>query len=158
MSLLVYSHSEGGFIITADVNALDMLAIQTAACILQACKEYPTGENDYPSTGVGGILVERMTWAPHGFVNGLQSQVELLYQIVRAKVEMPGYSLLLSGAAKRKIVADALSAYQEWKTRVVEDDYRVHGPTAGKETEFNKKDWTDLNEKFLEPITQRAES
>lgn len=93
-----------------------------------------------------------MSWAPHGFVNHLQSQVEFLYEVVKTKIAGNGSMLLLSEAAQRKIVADALKAYQSWKTGVVEDGYRRNGERWGSGTAFNQMDWSDLNEKLLAPI------
>lgn len=139
------------FILMMDVVDLQKLIEQTAACVLQACQEMPISQEEKPSIGAGGILAERMRWAHHGFVNALQSQVSLLYSCVEAALRsnMSARGILFRSEEFRQLVADALATYQDWKTRHCQQIEDEHGQGFGSQTEFYRKDWSDLNEQLL---------
>lgn len=140
-------------LITTEAPELRMLAVQLAANILTACREYPVEEDKLPSTGPGRLVKDRMPWAPHGITNAMQSQVSLLYAIVEMIVEnYPSNAAVFvafDGMPFAQIVTDALTAYQGWKEKVCEKQREAHGPNWGSATGFFRADWTDLNEKLL---------
>ena len=138
---------------------LMFLVCQTAASILQACAEYPATDDliDGPSgSGIGRWLTASQNWASHGFTNALQSQVQFLYALVEAHVKAGGKTHFLGDPSVKKLVADALTTYQGWKTMVCRDGQARNGGHWGTATGFFKADWTDLNQKLLEDIKQEA--
>jgi hypothetical protein len=56
---------------------------------------------------------------------------------------------------QRQLIAEALRAFQDWKTRYIEaeKDAMGQGPYWGDSTPFNQSDWTRRNEPFLRPVT-----
>lgn len=128
-----------GFIYKMEPVDFAQLVAQTAANILVQVPQMSLGNEMY---GAAKILPGYVTWAPHGYVNALQTEVEFLYEALPFMTGDTGY---LFGKGERLLVRDALRAYQEYKTKVVQEQQRVNGKDFGSGTEFNKKDWTDRN-------------
>lgn len=130
---------------------LGLLATQTAASILAALKDMPL--DGFPEHGVGGIIQKYdVNFAKHGYINALQSQVEILYNIVKASTDKvsPKYNPILVDVNQKKLIAAALSSYQDWKTAHINELTKKYGRDFGKNTGFNKSDWSEYNQLFLE--------
>jgi len=118
---------------------------------------FPYSEEDgIPTTGTGAILAERLTndWSPVGFRWALLYQAEFLYCVVQGHLENRS-SLIRWQPAARQLIADALSAFQEWKTALYGHEPFDHDshPDLDKLGEGAicacKKDWAELNERLL---------
>lgn len=128
---------------------LVMFIAQTAACLLAATIGYPRDDTEPLDDPIGSILVSRMDWAPHGFTNALLSQAALLYAVVDASVKM---GMPIPTFFDRKIallITDALAAFQEWKTDLIQAQKEEFGEQWGDATSSNQMDWTDQTAKFL---------
>ena len=132
-------------------NNFKMLALLSASMIIKECEKFqPDGElNNYPEcrdTALG-ILHEHISWAPHGFVNALQSHVELVYAYQEAVIDQK----LLIGPDfdEAVLIAKCLEIYQTWKDVLVGREKIVHGEHWGDASGFNNAKWNKNNEKFL---------
>lgn len=145
---------------TFQVDPFDfkLLAVQTAATVLFICKNRSPAVFSSPDEGDGEaydpiaiILSTYQNWADNGYINSLQAMVELLYDYVQDQIDDTSRSFLLS-SGDRRIITDALAAYQAWKTdRIAADKARLGKGYEhwGDATGFNQMDWSDLNVKFL---------
>jgi hypothetical protein len=126
-------------------SQLRMLILQTAACVLTSCREYPPDE--WPTTGAPGILAEWMTsWSDHGFQLALEAQADLLYAFAEAMVK----DSLHLDREDRQLVVDALAVFQEWKNRLLEHQDCLFGPKGVRyPCRLRLTDWSDLNDALL---------
>lgn len=102
-----------------------------------------------PTEGIPGVLTKYVNWAPHGYVNAVQSQVALLYGIVELYVKNKKGIPIHLDADRRRLIADALSAYQEHKTKIMEEERKEHGESWRSSTVFYKKIGLHLMKLFL---------
>jgi len=137
-----------------DIVTFKMLVTQTAACIISETVKMPTDYSD-PEVGIGKVLVDQgVNWAGHGYVNALQSQVSFLYESILLLEKQ----IYLWDDKCLWLVVTALSAYQDYKTKLVEYGHRTYGENWGNATDFNKKDWTDRNHLLLQHIAPQEQS
>lgn len=135
--------------ITFDLGEMYLVGVQTAATVLAACREYPR-DKKAPQTGCGGIMTEYMPWfSCYGFVNFLQAQVDLLYTLTEVHIKTRTHELCLFSKEEALLIADALQAYQEWKTALGEYE-KSEGQNIT--DAFYQKNWTDLNEKLIASV------
>lgn len=132
--------------IALDLAEMYLVGVQTAATVLTACREYPR-DGSVPQTGCGGIIAEYMPWfSLYGFINFLQAQVDLLYTLTEIHIKTRTHELCLFSEKEARLIADALQAYQEWKTALGEyEKSEGQNTTNG----FYQKNWADLNEKLI---------
>lgn len=135
-------------VIKADLVAINMLATQLAANVIATIPDMPVDEYLVPVAGAGQVLEDAVNWAPHGYTNAFQSQVEFLYGFVQMVVDgsYPGYMLEKQAAI---LIAKALDEYQAHKTAICDRGKEINGPNWGTGTGFYKAVWNDLNDKFL---------
>jgi hypothetical protein len=145
----VYSDDSNNFLIGFDINSLDMFLIQTAANIILACKTYPHDGSRPAESPIGSELVQRFNWADHGFINALQIQVSVIYDVVKRMVINGEWPLPIR-IESAKIFTEALQEYQNLKNAICEKEKEEHGKHWGNATGFFQADWSDQNEKFLE--------
>jgi hypothetical protein len=142
-----------------DGISLELLATQTAASLLVACQGRLPNSPDTP------LLPDATQDCLRGYgigqdssdyLNALQTQASLLYDIVQICVKARDHRYLLPELPARRLIADALAAYQACKThyhdhfvaeKVGQGDDRYRD--WGRDTDFVRKDWSDLNAKFL---------
>lgn len=136
----------GNPLVEVESTSLTFLAYQTAASVIHTCNENPPDAKRM-NRGASAILETRVNWADHGLLNALLAQIGFLYALVEAQVEL-GQRTVLFMLDSPSIITDALSAFQAWKTAYAE----ALGGKYGKKTVFYRKDWTDLNERFLETL------
>lgn len=136
--------------VQCNIDEMDKLLEQTAASVISSLQGLPT-KKAKPISGPGLILAQRMDWAPHGFINALQSQVGFLYSVVNQVVESGDNPrpAMFCFPATAKIVVAALKEYQKWKDKLCEDEVFKYGPEAADDG-FFKKNWTDKSEEFLQ--------
>lgn len=134
------------------INSVSMsfFTDQVAATILKEVETMPIDGylKTKPAEGVGGELAKRFDWDGAGFVNSLLDQVSFVYAYVKYLVENTKH-LPLPNGAELQLYADALQAFQDWKTRLVKAEKDIHGPVWGDAMDFNRAVWTDLNYKLL---------
>lgn len=128
-----------------------MLALLSAAMIIRECEKFqPNGElSNYPEdrdTALG-ILYEYVNWASHGFINALQSHVELVFAYQEAVIDKkffagPDFKDAL-------LINKSLEIYQKWKDDIVKRENVVYGEKWGDASGFNTAKWNKNNEKFL---------
>lgn len=151
------------FSVELDPVDTGMLCAQTAACVLLVCESRDAaeaakfmGEVNDP---VAVLLRERMNWADHGFTNALQAHVSLLHDYAQLIVDHPEDFGYLVDRDVRQLMADALSAYQTWKTiHIVQVKLEMNSEIFGDATGFNCMDWTDLNDTLLAPLMAGQEA
>lgn len=146
-----------------EVDSVDfrLLIVQIAATVLFICETrspqvFYTPEREDPAAydPIAIILNKYERWAAHGFTNSLQAMVELLYDYVKVVIEEDANFL---GRHDRIIVADALTAYQQWKTdHIASEKEKLGYEHWGDESVFSKMNWTDQNEKFLGSLSASA--
>lgn len=135
--------------VTFDLGEMYLVGVQTAATILAACHEYPR-DRSAPQTGCGGIIAEYMPRFSYcGFANFLQAQVDLLYTLTEIQIKTRTHELCLFSEEEARLIADALQAYQEWKTALGEYE-RSEGQNT--QNSFYQKNWADLNEKLIASV------
>ena len=128
-----------------------MLVLLSASMVIKECEKFqPNGElSNYPEgrdTALN-ILNENVNWASHGFINALQSHVELVYAYQEAVI---GQELLICPDFDEAIlITKCLEIYQNWKDAIVEREKAMHGEQWGDAGGFNKAKWDKNNEKFL---------
>jgi len=135
----------GEIVCKMDLSTLSLLAVQTAANILLQIPYMPV-DSQSPEFGVPKIIKNEAHWSPHGFLKALQTQVEFLYEVIPSLV-FEGHTLIYFGEAR--LIASALRAYQEYKTKVVKLGYENHGTGWGDASLFNRANWADRNEMLL---------
>lgn len=136
-------------LIRFDSSDLKMFANQIAANLIAASKSYPVGVNPYPKDDpVGGILVQRMNWASHGFINALQTEAKFLYLLVEYAVKRARLPFTME-RTEATLITDALNAYQEWKTELCRAEQEEMGEHWGTATGFFKANWAEHNKAFL---------
>lgn len=126
-----------------DPVTLTELAVQTAACVLVICgsrePHHPNPESEFDAVGLK--LSDYVTWPTMGYTSALQRQVEFLYDCVKMCLDDTSKRVFFLEREDRMIIVDALKDYQAWITRYCSGS--------------NKKDWADLNERFLR-VTQES--
>jgi hypothetical protein len=141
-----------------NIGQLKRFIIQTAANVLVACEQYPTGIHEIPTEGIGKIINDYLGWnSPvriNALTNTLMAQVEFLFAIVENAIVSNGLPYNLVDEEKeeaqiRKIIADALTAFQKWKTEINRNEKKEFGKKWGDATEFVQMDWTKYNKDFL---------
>lgn len=141
------------YVVQIDSPIMVMLVDQMAATILKEVETMPIDGHltTDPTEGVGGKLAEKFNWASHGYINALIDEVSFVYAFVKYLVDHPKYFLLSETKEECMLYAEALSAFQDWKTRLIIAEKAVHGRTWGDATDFNRANWTDLNDLLLNP-------
>lgn len=138
--------------IRAGSLTLRNLMVQTAASIIDACRSYPRDGSAPVNSCIGSILTSRLNWTSNVFTNALQAQAALVYAYVEAMLKLKMNRAMLKASIEEteaELFAQALEQYQHLKTDICKQAQKEHGKNWGTATEFFKKDWTDLNEKFL---------
>lgn len=128
-----------------------MLALLSASMIIRECEKFqPDGElSNYPENKdtALGILNQHVNWATHGFINALQSHVELVYAYQAAVLNK---EFLIGPDFKDAIlITKSLEIYQKWKDDIVKREKAIHGQEWGDAGGFNSAKWNKNNEKFL---------
>lgn len=129
-------------------NSLRMVTLTSASMVIQECKAWSDHRVSYspPRGTVLGDLNDTLNWAKHGFVNALQSHVEIIYAYVKYLVDNPDNNFL--DYSEALLLAKALSTYQRWKEeKIMRDKEKIE--EWGNTTEFNKAIWNDCNEELL---------
>jgi len=124
---------------------LNFFFLQTSASIIQACKEYKYFSN----SPILNIIKEKCTWAEHGYTNCLLSQVKFIYFLVEFSVINKHLPYMMGGKSI-ELLTDALQAFQNYKTYLIEEEQKEMGKNWGAATNFNTMDWTKYNKEFLE--------
>ena len=129
-----------------DEHELSMFMTQLAATILFSCEHREPSSHTIPDANdpqgydpIAQIMSRYIYWASHGYTNSLQNMVDMLYAYAHHLVATNPSGV----GPTRRIVSDALQAYQNWKAALVASDDR------GSQTYFALKDWADLNEQLL---------
>lgn len=135
----------GEIVLKMDLPTLSFLAVQTAANVLLQIPYMPV-DSQSPQYGVPKMIMKEALWSSHGYLNALQTQVEFLYEIIPSLIN-GDKALIFFGEAR--LIATALTAYQEYKTKVVKEGYKEHGSGWGDSTLFNRTNWADRNEMLL---------
>ncbi len=137
-------------LIIEDSRLLKSLTIQTAASIIESLKTMPTDPNAIPDKGIGGIVAQHVNWASHGYTNALQAQVRLIYDVAKRNVESPQEPPINFEQGERELITKALSRYQSYKFELIQKEKEIYGEHWGDANEFDKKDWTVYNDRFLQ--------
>jgi hypothetical protein len=137
-----------------DIGTLKRFIIQTAANVLLSCEQYPTGIREKPVKGIGEIITDRFDWDSPIFTNALMTQVKFLFAIVENAIVSNGLPYNFVDEEKedmqiREIIADALTAFQGWKTEINRNEKKEFGKEWGDATKFVRMDWTKHNKDFL---------
>jgi hypothetical protein len=151
-SVVVVTPPRGQAVVMFDLNALNFFVSITAANIIDQVSHMPNnkGEGTRPRSGSGKLLSDKVNWADHGYLNALQSQVEFLYSWVGEAIrDYMSAGLYLMTRGQVELIAEALSSYQVYKTKVIEWQKTEDGELVGANTQFVKMDWTDQNNKLL---------
>jgi hypothetical protein len=133
------------------------LVMQTAATVLYICEQrspsnqFGPGERaDEKHDPIEIKLSAYENWAENGFTNALQTQVSLIYDFISLVLSDRNYlNVYLFEQNEPRLLTDALIAYQAWKTAKIAADKARYGEHWGDASPFNRKDWTDQNERFL---------
>ena len=133
---------------------LRYLLIQTAACIINETKAMPIIRGEKPRKGAAGTLAQFFDWELHSlvtlrtdaFINSLEIMAEFLYQFVVTDCK---HRFHLLKKEHRKLIAQALSDFQDFKTKFCKQMQKNHRERYGSDTGFFKMDWRDHNEEFL---------
>lgn len=144
--------------VEVDLINLRRLALQSAATVLFICENrapdarhpYNLSEEHDP---IMIILGRYVNWADNGFTNALQSQTELVYDFVQLCLEEDNWLRHTLSEGEKRLLCDALTAYQAWKTELIAADKAEMGPgyeRFGDATDFNKKNWAELNDLFYD--------
>lgn len=133
-----------------DEEDLAMFMEQLAATVIFICEQREASSATIPEKDdakgydpIAQVMSRYVYWASHGYTNALQRMVELLHAYAEEIVNTNPLGI----GNRRQMTADALSAYQGWKTALVTSEDR------GSQTSFSLKDWTDLNEQLLVGIS-----
>lgn len=129
-------------------DSLRMVTLTSASMIIQECKAWSDHKNSCapPRGTVLGDLNDTVNWAEHGFVNALQSHVEIIYAYVEYLVDNPDNNFF--DLSEATLLTEALSTYQEWKEeKIKRDKEKIDG--WENTTEFNKAVWDDNNKELL---------
>lgn len=126
-------------------DSLRMVTLTSAAMVIRECKAWSGHKILYspPKDTVLGDLEESVNWANHGFVNALQSHVEIIYAYVKYLVDDSNKNFIVR--AEALVLLKALSTYQKWKEDRINRDEEEMGHLTG----FGKAVWNDLDEKLL---------
>lgn len=148
------SKDESGVLLKIDSIRLKSLLLQSAACVLECCEHYsfgPEGAVIPQDAPIGRILRKYTRMAENGYVNAVQSQVQLLYAIVKEIVASEGktHIILILEQGDINLITNALDAYQKYKTAICKAEQETHGEHWGTAMDFFKVDWTDQSSKFL---------
>lgn len=133
-----------------DYSTMKMLVMANAANVIQSCRhDIAADEDAFPNAGALAVLKRHVNWAQHGYVNALQAQVSLVFEFAKAII-----AKRVIGVERSEIqmIVTCFESYRSWKTALVQDGYKKNGPGWGDGTEFNKFDWTQLNEILLARI------
>jgi hypothetical protein len=129
---------------------LRMMALTSAAMIIRECKEWlPDGNGEtYPikKSTVLGILHGNVNWSPHGFINALQSHVELVYAFVESAIDG---RLIIISYEEALLLTSALKIFQKWKTEIIKKEQNIYGKEWGTLSGFNQAQWDKNNVDLL---------
>ena len=143
-----------------DPIRMKMLAMNTAATILVICEsrdpavahspsEGPNGANEDGYDPIAQKLSGYVSWAADGYTGSLQAMIEFVYDYVTVQLN-DSQEISLHSPGEKRVITDALRAYQVWKTAFTQAERnRLGNQNFGISSEFNTKDWTDQNELFL---------
>ena len=128
---------------------LRLVTLASASMVIRECKAWNDHKvSRYPPTGtVLGDLNDTLNWAEHGFVNTLQSHVEIIYAFVEHIVNNPNSNFL--DYSEAALLTKALSTYQIWKDDKIEKEKKYNGEMDGDLTEFGKAVWNNHNKELL---------
>lgn len=102
------------------------------------------------------ILEDHTQWADHGYLNALQYMVSTLEALVIAAT--PSVWVRSIGDSELRLIRSALTAYQMFKTNLIQKEKEIHGSNWGDATEFSRKNWTahlDAFEKAARTVPER---
>ena len=155
------SISDSDFAVTTNIDGVvfGLLVAQLAANIVEQSQTYPIALDEKPTQGPGKILLDEMSWANHGGINALLSQVRFVYMTAEFIVNSLQSQYWKIGIGKNaiefiKIIAKSLQAFQAWKDAHCQYEEKEHGTGWGSETDFYKKDWCDLNERLMNTLEE----
>ncbi|MCK4666915.1 hypothetical protein KAU33_09210 [Candidatus Dependentiae bacterium] len=129
---------------------LRMVALTSASMIIQECKTWSTHKIIYfppPSGTVLGDLNDTVNWSEDGFINALQSHVQIIYAYVEHIVDNPNNNYL--DFTEAGLLTKALSMYQEWKEEKIKRDKEINGEIWGDMIGYSKAVWNDRNKELL---------
>lgn len=142
-----------------DPEKLRFFAIQTAAAVLIICDsrrydifEVPRPQGYWAFDPMANLMSGYLAWTDEAtYSTSFQTMVEFLYDFVKEQLESD-YLLFSIESGARQLIADALSAYQRWKTARIQAERQKLGnkyKPLQEEMGHAAKDWSDLNERFL---------
>ncbi len=139
---------------------LRMFAMQLAANIIVGCPELNARGASEPTSTSDSLIRSRMNWLSSGAA--FYTQATMLYAIVELIVSSKGttFCSIIAGGSDgvefRKLLADGLLVFQEWKTESWKKIQEEHGEHFGTHTENFMRDWTDLNGQLLHVLDKPA--
>lgn len=130
-------------------DSLRMVALTSASMVIRECKAWSNHKILYspPKDTILGDLNNAVNWAKHGFVNALQSHVQIIYAYVEHIVDNPNNNYL--DFTEAVLLTKALSTYQKWKEEKIKRDKEINGETWGDMIGYNKAVWNDRNKELL---------
>ncbi|MDD3474438.1 MAG: hypothetical protein PHP08_00860 [Candidatus Dojkabacteria bacterium] len=131
-----------------------MVVDLSCVTVIRECKRWqPNGEHtNYPEGDtVLSDLNKSVRWALHGFINALQSHVEMIYSYQKALIDSRKSKIwmLFPEYDEAVLIVDALEIYQEWKEDIVKREKEIHGKNWGDASGFNNAIWNDNNKEFM---------
>ncbi len=132
-------------------NNFKMLVLLSASMVIKECEKFiPDGElSNFPEGKDTALcfLNEHVNWAQHGFINALQSHVELIYAYQESVINQE--LQIGPDLDEAMLITRCLRIYQKWKDDIVRREKAVHGEQWGDGGGFNNVKWDENNEKFL---------
>jgi len=135
-------------------NNFRMVIDLSCVVVIDECNRWqPDDEkNNYPEgASMLAELNRNVNWAQHGFINVLQSHVEMIYAYQEAviKTKETKQWMICPEYNDALLIIKALEVYQVWKDKIVNCGYEIHGKGWGDAMGFNNAKWNENNEKFL---------
>lgn len=143
-------------------NNFRMVALLSASLVIKECESWqPNGDHtNYPSNGtVLAHLNRNVTWSLHGFINALQSHVQIIYayQVAAIKSQKHHTFMICPDIDEAILLAKSLNVYQDWKTGIINREKAIHGPEWGDATGFTQSKWNENNKEFLDLYKKKEE-
>lgn len=143
MSSRVFNGSDSQeFLVLIDQNAMQMLAAQIAANIIEQLGEDQEVSID---KGTALILKSSLGWSIHGLIRCMRHQADFLYSLCETEVKA---NAIVFDKDTARLVVKALQLWQYFKTTACKREEFRHSfdPTS------QARDWTDLVPPLLEKI------
>lgn len=139
-----------------DIYTLHGLALQSAATILHICETRDPASHHDPLDNGGGydeiaVILRSYGIVAESLVNALQSMVSLVHDFAEHCLHNNRFGWIVEDR-ELKLFADALQAYQSWKTVYIQvDNKRNNYPRGwGSATKFVTADWSDICHSLME--------